>query len=821
MVPTAAKDTAPDDWQQLEDAWQDCQAWMNVLEHWDVHGGDAFPREAYAVLERETQPRLDDVADGLEEAAAVANAEKRAALRKDIDSALAEVQAMIDAFCRENAAALSTETKAFFARQKYRVGVSYDRDPTDRLAKWALFGEGMFRMNSFWQRGGNDLGRIDETITDSLAKLELARKWGLESMLIVNVKPLPQVPEDFVFTQNLVPDLRRSFWGFNYNSAGMRDALQEAYRTWGERTADVDNILVYQMNNEPFWSTAANPILGYDPMTIGCSVETWKGQVQERYPDLAAWRSAIPDTASNGRNHVLLEERPLGAFFPWDSLADVQFDLSRARGLTFVQFLKNRYGSLEALNAAWYGPAERGRWFAAWEEVFPPLPTARRNTGLTGGIDPSLRDIPEQWIGDLSELPTPAREDAPAWTDWAEFWAWTVNDFLVENMRALKAGGVQAPVTTNAVVGHCINNYLFNAADTGLFAWTTSDGLDALGIDFYVLDFLQAYMGILRGAANGREFFIHETNYLDPQAGQFVAMYCFAFGASGTSFWLFGDVHDVPARGSEKIFEVIRAMDDEDLQHASSPVSDGVALWYSLDTLYLNDALSGSPESYLQEVQVGVAALTRLQRLYDVYADRQLREGVPAQVQVLFAPGVVAVDDRALASAKDFVQRGGTLLVPPDFARYDRYGRTRSQADLAWLKNNPHVQRFDAEALRVLRKGMTVKSAAWPFNWAALALSPALKDIGEKLAAADAPRVRYLSAEGELSPRQAALRESEEFLYVFVDPWSSDVTVELDGSYSQARELFSGARLPVTEGAGKSRIHIDQGPALLKLPRTR
>ena len=81
--------------------------------------------------------------------------------------------------------------------------------------------------------------------------------------------------------------------------------------------------------------------------------------------------------------------------------------------------------------------------------------------------------------------------------------------------------------------------------------------------------------------------------------------------------------------------------------------------------------------------------------------------------------------------------------------------------------------------------------------------------------------MRYLSAEGELSPRQAALRESDEWLYVFVDPWASDVTVELDGSYAQARELFSGATLPVTEGEGKSRIHIDQGPALLKLPRAR
>jgi hypothetical protein len=250
-------------------------------------------------------------------------------------------------------------------------------------------------------------------------------------------------------------------------------------------------------------------------------------------------------------------------------------------------------------------------------------------------------------------------------------------------------------------------------------------------------------------------------------------------------------------------------------------VSDGVALWYSLDTLYLNDALSGSPESYLQDVQVGVAALTRLQRLYDVLADRQLIDGVPEEVKVLFAPGVVAVDDRALASAKTFVERGGTLLVPVDFARYDRFGRTRSEADLSWLKDNAHVLRFDAEALRILRKGMTVKSAAWPFNWAALELSQVLEDIGGKLAAADAPRVRYLTAEGELSPRQAALRESAEWLYVFVDPWASDVTVELDGSYAQARELFSATTLPVTQSAGKSRVQVEKGPALLKLPRTR
>ncbi|MDQ8196188.1 beta-galactosidase [Coraliomargarita sp. SDUM461004] len=795
---------------------EDEEAWVQALSIWISESQDGDVVESWGAL----KPSLSVEIQRIDHKVGIFSSQTGASGLEQVAQELKEIDAKIEKFCTLHGDSLAQQTKKFFERQNYLFGVSYDRNPTARLAKWALFGQGLFRLNSFWQEGGRDVTRTKETIADTLGQLQLADHWGLQSILIVNLKPLPKGPLDFVFTQDLVPEIRPSFWGYNYNSARLRNELQGAYREWGEATADTSNIAVYQMNNEPFWSTSPNPILGYDPMTIGGDPAVWRQMAEDRYPTREAWLKAFPDRSAKARNKSLLKGKSVESFFDWASLSEAEFDSAGIRGLTFIEFLQERYGSLEKLNLTWYGEEEQSRWYTQWGDVFPPMPDASNESGSnTAKIDASSFDVPAQWIGDLSELPSPAREDVPAWVDWAEFWAWSINDFLVENQNALKSGGAKSPITTNAITGHCINNYLFNAVDTGLVAWATSENLDALGIDFYAMDFLQAYMGLMRGAAGGRDFFIHETSYQDELAGQYVAMYCFVYGAKGCAFWLRGGDHDVPARGSLKMLELSRALDDYDLQFNSKPYSDGIAYWYSLDTLYLSDALAGSPEAYLREVQVATGALTRAQRHYDVYADRQLNTGVPAHVKVLFAPGVIAVDDATLCKVRDWVELGGSLLISSDFARSDRYGRSRPANDLAWLKKNPRVQYFDAQALRSLRNTMANKSEGWPYNWSWESVPTVVSEIDAKLSTSAPKQLRYLNVQGDLSPSQAGMRISEDAAYVFVDPWAKDITIELSGVYESVEELFSKSVPVMKISNGVTRVKITKGPAVLKFER--
>lgn len=795
---------------------KDQKAWVQALNFWASESQDGDVVESWGKLKPSLSSEIKRIGLKVETFSSQTDAADREKVAKELNA----VEAQVEQFCISHGDSLAKQTKEFFERQNYSFGVSYDRNPSARLAKWALFGQGLFRLNSFWQEGGRDVTRVTETIADTIGQLQAADTWGLQSILIVNVKPLPKEPLDFVFTQDFVPEIRPSFWGYNYNSARLRDELQGAYQKWGEATADTPNIAVYQMNNEPFWSTSPNPILGYDPMTIGGDPAVWRQMAETRYPTREAWLEAFPDRSAKARNKSLLKGKSVESFFDWASLSEAHFDSSGIRGLTFIEFLKKRYGSLKKLNVAWYGEEAESRWYAEWCDVFPPLPDASNESGSnTAKIDASSFDVPAQWIGDLSELPLPAREDVPAWVDWAEFWAWTINDFLVENQSALKLAGAKSPITTNAVTGHCINNYLFNAVDTGLVAWATSENLDALGIDFYAMDFLQAYMGLMRGAAEGRDFFIHETSYQDKLAGQYVAMYSFVYGAKGCAFWLRGGDHDVPARGSAKMLELSRALDDRDLQFNSKPYTDGVAYWYSLDTLYLSDALAGSPEAYLREVQVGTGALTRAQRQYDVYADRQLKAGVPPHVKVLFAPGVIAVDDATLRVVKDWVEQGGSLLIPSDFAHSDRYGRSRAASALAWLNNHPRVQYFDAEALRQLRDTMANKSEGWPYNWSWETVPEVVSEIDAKLSISAPKQLNYLDAQGDSSPRQAGLRLSEDAAYVFVDPWARDITVELSGNYQSVEELFSKGVPAMKASNGVTLVNVSKGPAVLKFER--
>ncbi len=114
----------------------------------------------------------------------------------------------------------------------------------------------------------------------------------------------------------------------------------------------------------------------------------------------------------------------------------------------FRQWLKKRYGSLAALNAAW--------WSTFWSHTI---------TDWNQIHSPVLRG--EQSVHGLN-------------LDWKRFYTHMVVDFMKKEVAALKAAGSELPVTTNMMIMHEAADH-----DPGLDYWKFQDAQDIASWDSY------------------------------------------------------------------------------------------------------------------------------------------------------------------------------------------------------------------------------------------------------------------------------------------------------------------------------------------------
>jgi hypothetical protein len=294
-------------------------------------------------------------------------------------------------------------------------------------------------------------------------------------------------------------------------------------------------------------------------------------------------------------------------------------------------------------------------------------------------------------------------------------------------------------------------------------------------------------------------------------------MFNFAHGADGNVF--FDHDRDFFPRDTVGLAKAMHAMADEQLQFETDPVSDGVAVLYSLDSLWVTDGLTGAGREFMKYFQSSVATLDRMQVLYSVYSDRNLESGVPDDVSVLMAPGARAMTDDVHGAIRAFVEDGGTLITTPDFGESTRYGRLRPETERQWLQTSENVVLLEGEDLDTWienwQRGQYRMQRA--LGWADKPFPAVAHDI-EPVIQTRAPRsVRYLDGDGTMDARKAGARRADDgTLFAFVDPWAENVIVAARGQFSSAENLFPEESVDLRTRDGEGRVTVESGPAIIR-----
>lgn len=698
----------------------------------------------------------------------------------------------------------------------YRCGLSLDGAPGDHLRDCALFGFRVARLGT--QYHWSHKKTVSEQIEFARQALDDYDKAGIKVVLQVTPDPGARNPEDMAFDEELLPTLNKSFYPYNWNSKRRREFTNDQFQQFVQALGAHPAVREFKMGNEPFWSTRLQNVTGFDQATVGCSPQRWRQAILSKYGSYDNWAAQFEPVIKQRQYSVKTAEA-----LPWKSIQEVGVASEKIDGLTFVDFLKQQYGTLDALNAVWYG-ADKSRWIQDWSEVFPPVPEE-----ITVG------EKPTEWGDEWADLPInlgkkkltswrPKTEDIPAWMDWVAFFPYCINNALLDGRAAIKQMNPELPTTCNAVGVHFLTDYL-GLAPLGLRPWIMSDGLDSLAVDFYVMGYIQPCLRAMAAVADGRPINIHEAGGtsgagprgldVDPKNTTFTTLFSFAYGADSLLFWR--KDHTMEPVLMHAVCRATEALENADLQRNSSPLTDPVALVYSGTSLRYFYAKWGHSYLYTTMVQVGVAAANKLQWQYKFFEERALENGIPDGQRVLVVPGAVAVSDAFFEAVTAFLNSGGTLIATDDFGRLDEHGRPRDAALVRTILKHPNTQITPLADLRQWRDQVVVRNDDVRF-WSGLD-EPDWLQSWEAVAEAKAPRtVTCITSSGaRAGDRAVAVRKSSDALYVFVDPWARNISLTIRGQWTSAQDFYSGAALTVESKNGGTVISGVNGPAVICL----
>lgn len=707
----------------------------------------------------------------------------------------------------------------FNERMHFRYGLSYFLDPREKLLQWSLFNSGLFRLNSTFPNKSRKNDPLDEKGRANVAMdvLRDADRYGYKAILMVTAGGHPSDISEISFTDSLIPSLRRSFHRFNFNSSQRRIRIKNGLRTWGGETQSASNIITYQLFNEPFWSAKPDKVYSYDPGTIGCSEDVWRKRIRERYPTFKDWIEAIPITATKTRR--ILGGKNITDFIPWRSFDEMSYGNNAFAGLSFVSFLKKKYPDIHTLNKQWFGD-DYNRYFHNWTDVFPPFPESnflrdkiRDTKQFRKNISTSkdAADIPLDWIDNNLALPKPAKHDIPGWIDWTQYWAFAINDELLDFRQAMIDGGARAPIGSNTIGGHFINGFNNVAVDTGMNPWETPSGLDTLSIDFYSTGYLPYYIRALRGTANGRPIIIHETELYNGTRGAYAILFAFAHGADALSFWRRDE--ELPPRYAIHLMKAMRAMNNFELQKNSQPISDSVSIIYSLDSLRLSDAIHGGPTPYLKSFQGAALALEKMQFLFDISEASKLNE---SKSKLLILPGINSLSNANILALNKHLNNGTKLIITSELGKYDTHGTTRRKNDLFSIINHPNTYILPEDFFSDLRSSLSGNDHD-PRLLFELEKTTKLNSLTNHINSLIKKELSYIKQDGSIaSAHPGARRGASGDLFVFVDPWQHGISIEARGKYSHALDISSAKYLNVQHTPEFTRINDVHGPTVIQ-----
>jgi hypothetical protein len=370
--------------------------------------------------------------------------------------------------------------------------------------------------------------------------------------------------------------------------------------------------------------------------------------------DFAQYLEAFRD-AKNARS-VILHNEP-GYFWMRERL----FDYGAPAITAFRKWLAQRYGSVQALNAAW------GTSFASFET-----------------LEPSREAPPVSLV--------------PAYLEWRRFHTQGIAEFLAWEHALARKLAPELTTTTN-LSGPLDWWHAYRVSDNEAF----SRAVDRPGIDIYLDEYRAAYftgyaLDMTRGVANGRDFEVLECDVFDPekfpkmseeQAAQVLEGFLFtqaAHGARGILLWWGGGgAYNLIKQGAyNPRLRALREVTDlsELLGLGAFRVPPRrVALVVDPDAYFFYTAGSKEPPYWLDHSLLGLyAALIDTHHEVDVLFTEQVRRGEADRYPALVFGNQTLMDEKLAGRIKAFVAAGGLVIAGARFADTNGVGRPSASA---------------------------------------------------------------------------------------------------------------------------------------------
>ncbi|SNT60701.1 beta-galactosidase/beta-galactosidase [Asanoa hainanensis] len=451
------------------------------------------------------------------------------------------------------------------------------------------------------------------------------------------------------------------------------------------------------LENAPYWLAAAHPSAHYQDqdqrvVRLTAAMNTPGGG----WPGLCFDNPGVADAASAFLTAVVERYRDHPALRVWDVwnephlepasyFPDRLYCYCDASVAAFVAGLRERYGSLDALNAAW------ARRFSSWDQAEPPR----------------------------------VFEAVPDMLDWRGHWFRTLTSWLDRRCAVVRAADPEHPVMTHVALSgftgqlatHTLDEYAL-ASTVDIFG-TSSFPTWLMGDDhvehFFNLD-------TARGAAVGKPFWQAElqggrgrrdgprsTPHPDPSTVALWMWNALASGASGVVFWqwrpeLLGP--ESPGYGL--------CTPDGSLTPRVAAASAFAAATRSLEgavaapgSIGLLVSRASALHAFATDRTMNLyrdAVLGAYRLLLDadlpvevLHADRIADAGVPDHIESLYWPMPSVAGSPLAAKLKAFVHRGGTLLSEAAPGEHDDLGWRRPSVPGAGLAELFGARQVDAD----------------------------------------------------------------------------------------------------------------------------
>ena len=372
--------------------------------------------------------------------------------------------------------------------------------------------------------------------------------------------------------------------------------------------------------------------------------------------DFTAYLGGLKDQSNVST--LLLHNEP---GYHW--IDDRVFDYNPQAVTRFRVWLRQRHGSLDALNRRW------GSHWTSFDAVEPP------------------RDLP----------PVAA---IAAWLDWRRFQADLIQDFLHEEVAFAHRTLPGVPATTN-LSGPLDNWYPIRLGDN----YRDTAGMDIAGIDIYPTEWTTPVfpgyaMDMTRGAAQGRPIYVPECEVFDPtrfpglseeQRAEMLRSQVWTFighGADGVLLWSLSGQEGFRLTHGEfnaRVAAVREVAHLAPMLHlgAFQKPAPRVAVCVDQDSFLFyggrEPKLDGGQHADLSARGL-YAAVVAGRYQADVVSASQIRQGAGSRYQALLLSLPVLMDAALAARIRAFVAAGGLVVAEAPFAARDRWGQELSDA---------------------------------------------------------------------------------------------------------------------------------------------